>query len=120
MGLRTSHLSELFLTDCVVPADAMLGEPGSGMAIFNTSMRWERSLILAAAVGTMRRQLELCLAHARERMQFGTPIGSFQAVSHRLAEMRLRLQTSHLMLYRVAALLDAGRATDLDAAMTKL
>jgi hypothetical protein len=120
MGLRTSHLSELFLSDCRVAADALLGEPGGGMAIFNSSMRWERSLILAAAVGTMRRQLERCLAYARERVQFKAPIGSFQAVSHPLADMRLRLQTSHLMLYRIAALLDAGTATDLDAAMTKL
>lgn len=120
MGLRTSHLSELFLTDCLVPADSLLGEPGGAMAIFNTSMRWERSLILAAAVGTMRRQLERCVAYARERVQFRAPIGSFQAVSHPLAEMRLRLQTSHSMLYRIAALLDAGAATDLDASMTKL
>lgn len=120
MGLRTSHLSELFLSDCHAPAGALLGEPGGAMAIFNTSMRWERSLILAAAVGTMRRQLERCVAYARERVQFRAPIGSFQAVSHPLAEMRLRLQTSHLMLYRIAALLDAGAATDLDAAMTKL
>jgi alkylation response protein AidB-like acyl-CoA dehydrogenase len=120
MGLRTSHLGELFLDDCRVSADALLGEPGAGMAIFNSSMRWERSLILAAAVGTMRRQLERCVAYARERVQFGAPIGSFQAVSHTLAEMRLRLQTSHLMLYRIAALLDAKAATDLDAAMTKL
>jgi alkylation response protein AidB-like acyl-CoA dehydrogenase len=120
MGLRTSQLGELFLADCHVGADALLGEAGGGMAIFNSSMRWERSLILAAAVGTMRRQLERCVTYARERTQFGAQIGSFQAVSHPLAEMRLRLQTSHLMLYRIAALLDTGAATDLDAAMTKL
>jgi hypothetical protein len=120
MGLRTSHLGELFLSDCRVSADALLGEPGGGMAIFNSSMRWERSLILAAAVGTMRRQLERCVAYARDRVQFRAPIGSFQAVSHPLADMRLRLQTSHLMLYRMAALLDSGTATDADAAMTKL
>jgi alkylation response protein AidB-like acyl-CoA dehydrogenase len=120
MGLRTSHLGELFFGDCHVPDEALLGEPGGGMAIFNSSMRWERSLILAASVGTMRRQLERCVSYARERSQFGAPIGSFQAVSHKLADMRVRLQTSHLMLYRIAALLDAGAATDLDAAMTKL
>jgi alkylation response protein AidB-like acyl-CoA dehydrogenase len=120
MGLRTSHMGELFLNDCLVSADGLLGEPGGGMAIFNSSMRWERSLILAAAVGTMRRQLERCVAYARERVQFRAPIGSFQAVSHPLAEMRMRLQTSHLMLYRIAALLDTAAATDLDAAMTKL
>lgn len=120
MGLRTSHLSELFLDDCEVPAEALLGTPGGGMAIFNTSMRWERSLILAGAVGTMQRQLERCVAYARERHQFGQPIGSFQAVSHRIADMRVRLETAHLMLFRAAALLDAGQATDFDAAMTKL
>jgi hypothetical protein len=120
MGLRTSHLSELFFSDCEVPEDAMLGEPGAGMAIFTSSMRWERSLILASAVGTMRRQLERSLGYARERVQFGQPIGAFQAVSHRLAEMKLRLETAHLMLYRIAALLDAGTATDLDASLTKL
>jgi len=120
MGLRTSHLGELFFNECRLPDDALLGEQGGGMAIFNSSMRWERGLILAASVGTMRRQLERCVAYARERTQFGAPIGSFQAISHRLADMRLRLQTSHLMLYRIAALLDAGTASDLDAAMTKL
>jgi alkylation response protein AidB-like acyl-CoA dehydrogenase len=120
MGLRTSHLSELFFSDCAVPTEALLGEPGGGMAIFNNSMRWERSLILAPAVGTLRRQLERCVAYARERRQFGASIGSFQAVSHRIAGMRLRLETAHLMLYRIAALLEEGSATDLDAAMTKL
>ena len=93
MGLRTSHLGELFFDrlprarrcDCSA-------EPGAGMAIFNTSMRWERSMILAAAVGTMRRQLERCIAYARERDAVRPPIGSFQAVSHPLAEMRLRLR----------------------------
>ena len=54
------------------------------------------------------------------RRQFGQPIAAFQAVSHKLAEMKLRLETSHLLLYRVAALLDQGSATELDAALTKL
>ncbi len=120
MGLRSSHLSELFFSDCEVPAGALLGTPGAGMAIFNTSMRWERSLILAACVGTMERQLERCVRYARERFQFGAPIGSFQAVSHKIVDMKLRLETAHLMLYRMAALLDQGTATDLDAALTKL
>lgn len=120
MGLRTSHLSEIFLADCEVPAGALLGAAGAGMAIFNASMRWERSLILAAAVGTLERQLEACVRYARERVQFGRPIGEFQAVSHRIAEMKLRLETSHLMLYRIASLLDQGTATDLDASLTKL
>jgi alkylation response protein AidB-like acyl-CoA dehydrogenase len=120
MGLRSSHLGELFLSDCELPADALLGDEGAGMVIFNHSMRWERALILAPAVGTMQRQLERCVRYAREREQFGSAIGKFQAVSHPIAEMKLRLESCHLMLGRVAALLDAGEATDLDAAMTKL
>ena len=70
---------------------SLLGSIGAGMAVFNFAMRWERALILAAAVGTMHRQLEQCLAYARERRQFGRSIGSFQAVSHRLVNMKLRL-----------------------------
>jgi L-prolyl-PCP dehydrogenase len=120
MGLRTSHLGELFLSECEVPREALLGSVGAGMAIFTNSMRWERSLILAPAVGTMQRQLERCVAYARERKQFGQQIGAFQAVSHKLADMKLRLETAHLVLYRAAALLDAGTATDLDSALTKL
>jgi alkylation response protein AidB-like acyl-CoA dehydrogenase len=120
MGLRSSPMSEVFLEDCHVGAEALLGERGGGMAAFETSMRWERGLILASAVGTMRRQLERCLEYARERVQFGKPIGSFQAVSHRIVDMRLRFETARLMLYQLAGLLDADRATALDAALTKL
>jgi alkylation response protein AidB-like acyl-CoA dehydrogenase len=120
MGLRSSHLAELFLEDCFVPAGQLLGREGGGMVVFNTAMRWERALILASAAGSMHRQLERCIAYARERTQFGEPIGHFQAVSHRLADMRLRVETARLMLYRMASRLDAGTATDLDAAMTKL
>jgi alkylation response protein AidB-like acyl-CoA dehydrogenase len=120
MGLRSSHMSEVSLAECRVPSDALLGAAGSGMAIFNASMRWERGLILASAVGTMRRQLERSLEYAQAREQFGQPIGSFQAVAHRLVEMRLRLETSRLMLYRFAALLDSNAGGDLDAALTKL
>ena len=120
MGLRTSHMSEVFLADCEVPADGLLASAGAGMAIFNTAMRWERGLILAAAVGTMRRQLERCVSYARERAQFGQPIAGFQAVSHPIAEMKLRLESARLILYRMAQLLDDRAATDLDAALTKL
>jgi alkylation response protein AidB-like acyl-CoA dehydrogenase len=120
MGLRTSPISELFLSDCAVGPEALLGSAGAGMAIFNLAMRWERGLILAAAVGTMHRQLERCLEYARQRIQFGQPIGSFQAVSHRLVDMRLRLETARMMLYRLAEKFDDDTATDLDAAMVKL
>jgi alkylation response protein AidB-like acyl-CoA dehydrogenase len=98
----------------------VLGKPQSGMAIFNHSMRWERTCILASTVGTMRRQLERCIAYARERKQFGKPIGSFQAVAHRIVDMKLRLETARLLLYHVAWLLDRGKPAALESALTKL
>jgi alkylation response protein AidB-like acyl-CoA dehydrogenase len=120
MGLRTSTMSELFLEGCEVPAESMLGQPGAGMAIFNMAMLWERGCILAGAVGAMERQLERCIAYARDRKQFGQPIGKFQAVSHRVADMKVRLETGRLLLYRLASLLERGKATPLDAALAKL
>ena len=120
MGLRTSPMSELFFDDCELPAANMLGKPGAGMMIFQTAMERERSLILASTIGSMERTLERSIGHARERHQFGQPISSFQAVSHRLVEMKLRLETARLLLYRLGWLLENGRPTALDSALVKL
>ena len=92
MGLRTSPMSEIFFSDCRIEESAILGKRGAGLAIFNHSMDWERSFILATAVGTMQRQVDRCVAYAKERRQFGNAIGKYQAVSHRLVEMKLRLK----------------------------
>ena len=120
MGLRTSPMSELFFDGCEVPAEAVLGRPGTGMRVFDYSMTWERGCILASTVGTMERQLERSLEYARERRQFGVPVGTFQAVSHRLVDMKLRLETSRLLVYRLGALIDAGEPAGLESALVKL
>jgi hypothetical protein len=120
MGLRTSPMGEVAFVDCRVPAANRMGQPGAGMAIFNHSMDWERGCILAAAVGTMQRQVERCVAYARERTQFGQPIGKFQAVSHRIVEMKVRLETARLLLYRYGWLKSRGQTTAADSAMVKL
>ncbi len=120
MGLRSSPMSELVFDDCEVGSDAVLGEPGSGMAIFTTSMDWERSFILAPAVGTMQRQLERCIAYARDRRQFGQSIGKFQAVSHRIVDMALRVKAARLVLYELAWTKARRRRTATESAMAKL
>lgn len=120
MGMRTAPMSELFFDDCRLPPDSVLGRVGAGVAVFTKGMETERSLILACTVGTMQRQLERTIEHARTRRQFGTPIGKFQAVSHRIVEMALRLETARLLLHRLGWLTDQGRATALDAALVKL
>jgi alkylation response protein AidB-like acyl-CoA dehydrogenase len=120
MGLRTSPMSELFFENCEVTPERMLGARGAGMAIFNHSMLYERSCILASTVGTMRRQLERSLDYARQRKQFGQPIGSFQAISRMLVDMRLRVETAQLLLYRLGWLLDQKKPATLESALTKL
>lgn len=120
MGLRTAPLGELVLEDCEVGVENRLGAEGNGAAIFRHSMLWERSSILASCVGTMERQLEVCTEYARERKQFGKPIGSFQSVANRLVDMKLRLETSRLLLYRMAWLRAQGQDAATEVAMTKL
>ncbi len=120
MGLRTSPMSELVLQDCFVPEDARLGKEGAGVSVFNSSMEWERSCILAAHVGAMERQIEESVQYARERKQFGQPIGKFQSVSNRVADMKVRLETARLMLYKVAWLKKQGKSAVMEAAIAKL
>jgi alkylation response protein AidB-like acyl-CoA dehydrogenase len=120
MGLRTAPMAEVFLKDCRVPLTARLGREGFGPAVFNCSMAWERASILATCLGTMRRQLEKCIAYARSRKQFGQPIGKFQSVANRIVDMQLRYETARLLLYKVGWLMEQGRSADRDAAMAKL
>jgi alkylation response protein AidB-like acyl-CoA dehydrogenase len=120
MGLRTSPMGEVVLTDCRVPAESRLGPEGAGMAIFNSSMTWERSCILASAVGVMQRQLEECVAYGRARRQFGQPIGKFQAVAGKVADMYLRLEAARLLIYQAAWLGQQGKPALAEAAAAKL
>jgi alkylation response protein AidB-like acyl-CoA dehydrogenase len=120
MGLRTSPMGEVAFDDCRIPADAILATPGAGMAVFNHSMDWERSGILASALGTMQRQLDRSIVYAKERRQFGQQIGKFQAVAHRVVDMKLRLETARLLVYQQAWRKAKGRPTPLDAALVKL
>ncbi len=120
MGLRTSPMGELALTDCVVPASSRLGPEGAGMAVFNSSMEWERSCLFASAIGAMRRQLDQCVKYARSREQFGQPIGKFQGVAGKLADMYVRLEAARLLVYRVAWLKQQGKSAPAEAAAAKL
>ena len=122
MGLRTSPMSELFFEDCVVPEGQLLGKQGNGMAIFNYSIDWERACILASAIGTMERQVETSVAYAKERQQFGQAIGNFQAVSHRIVDMKVRMEAARMLLYRAGWAKEQadGGVTPLESAMAKL
>lgn len=120
MGLRTAPLGELVLQDCFIPEENRLGREGAGVSLFNSSMEWERSCILASQVGAMEHQLEMSVRYARERRQFGQPIGRFQSVGNRVADMKVRLETARLILYKVAWLKKMDRPATMEAAIAKL
>ena len=120
MGLRTSPLGSLTFDNCEIPGDALLGTEGAGAAMFNEMMEWERSFILAGHVGSMARQLSKTVEYARNRRQFGRPIGDFQSVSNRIADMRVRLEVSRLLLYKAAWLKADGKRATVESAIANL
>lgn len=120
LGLRTSPMAEVILEDCFLPEANRLGPEGAGAKIFNSSMEWERACILASHLGAMERQLEICIAYARQRQQFGQAIGKFQSVSNRIVDMKVRLETARLLIYKVAWLKQQGKPGAQEAALAKL
>lgn len=120
MGLRTSPVGELVFDDAQVPDDAILGAVGGGSSVFTTAMEWERTLLVAAHVGTIERLLETSIAYARTRTQFGQAIGKYQAVSHRIADMKVQLEAARLLTYRAASRLGVSRGAAMDASIAKL
>jgi alkylation response protein AidB-like acyl-CoA dehydrogenase len=120
MGLRTAPMSDLYFEDCFVPEENRLGPEGAGVSLSTSSLEWERCCILASQLGAMERQLEKAIDYARERKQFGQEIGKFQSVANRIVDMKLRLETSRLLLYKVAWLKMNGESAMTEAALLKL
>jgi alkylation response protein AidB-like acyl-CoA dehydrogenase len=120
MGLRTSPMAEVVFEDCRIPVGQRLGREGRGAAVFECSMEWERGCILASCLGVMSRQLQECLDYARNRKQFGKPIGKFQSVANRLVDMKVRIDTCRPLVYRIGALKDAKQDATVEAAVAKL
>lgn len=120
LGLRTCPLGEIILNNCEVPEKNRLGKEGAGSAIFNSEMELERSCLFASHLGAMERELELCVSHARTRKQFGKPIGQYQSISHKIADMRMRIELSRLILYKVAWMKSQGKRAPVESAISKL
>lgn len=120
MGLRTAPMSELILEDCKVPIENRLGKEGNGAAIFDDTAEWERGCILASLLGSMERQLEQCVRFSRERKQFGKSIGKFQSIANKIVDMKVRMETSRLLLYNVAWTKQTRGKATMEAALAKL
>ena len=120
MGLRTTPFADVTFENVRVGRDAVVGSLGSGAAIFSNAMEAERAFVLAFQIGAMERQLDEAVRFGRERKQFDQPIGDFQAVAHRLADMKLRHDNSRLQLYRSAMLFTLGQPSMEAAALAKI
>jgi acyl-CoA dehydrogenase len=117
---RGYHQCELTFTDCRVPGSARLGEEGRGLELMGQWLGTSRLTVAATSVGRARRVLEAATQWAAGRRQFGQPIGRFQGVGFRLADMATELEAAELLTLRAAARLDHGVMTDADAAMAKV
>ena len=120
MGLRTSPLSELFFDDCRVPVGNVIGRVGAGFMVLDHVMKREILFSFITNVGEMRHRLDTCVAYVKERTAFGQPIGSYQAIQHKLVDMLVKLETARKWLYDVAEMLVAGKAVTTEMAIAKL
>ena len=120
LGHRAIGTTQVFYTDVKVPASAILGKIGDGWRALDTCLWYERLCLSAARTGAAQAAFEGALEYAKTREQFGKPIGKFQAISHKLADMKVMLDISRMLVYRFAWLVCEGRATRSDAAVIKL
>jgi len=119
-GLVGCGLGQIVYRDVRIPPEQMLGHGGSGGMVFQGSIERERACIFGFVLGAMQRELEMAVAYANHRRVGGQPIAAHQAVSHRIADMAVRLEAARLMLYQVTEQKAAGRRAPRLAAMTKL
>jgi alkylation response protein AidB-like acyl-CoA dehydrogenase len=119
MGLRTAGLAPVAFDATPIGAESVVGRPGAGLAVFQIAMTYERALILAFRLGAMAAELKDSVAFVRARRLGDTPIAKHQAVAHRVARMKLRLETARLLTYRAAWALDQGQRAQADAALAK-
>lgn len=120
LGQRAIGTTQVFYADVKVPASAVLGEVDGGWEAVDAYLGYERLCLSAARTGAAAAAFEYALDYAKNRKQFGRPIGGFQAISHKLADMKVMLDISRMLVYRFAWLMAQGRATRHDAALVKL
>ena len=121
MGVRSSQTSELVFNDCEIPLKNLLGKEGEGFLMAMQTVEWDRSALLSPFIGSAAFLLKKCAGYAKGRVQFGRPIGQFQAIKHKLADIRIFGEAARALIYRVAWCKDQGRSLNhLEASVAKL
>jgi isovaleryl-CoA dehydrogenase len=116
MGMRGSDTAELVFEDCEVPVENVLGPENGGAGVLMSGLDYERAVLAAGPLGIMQACLDVVLPYVRERKQFGRPIGSFQLMQGKVADMYVALNSARAYVYAVARACDGGRTTRFDAA----
>ncbi|MBY8828555.1 isovaleryl-CoA dehydrogenase [Hephaestia sp. CMS5P-6] len=116
MGMRGSDTAELVFEDCEVPAENVMGPVNGGVGVLMSGLDYERAVLSAGPLGIMQACLDVVLPYVRERKQFGKPIGSFQLIQAKVADMYVALNSARAYVYAVARACDMGKTTRFDAA----
>ena len=116
MGMRGSPTAELVFNDCEVPEANVMGPVGGGVGVLMSGLDYERAVLAAIQLGIMQACLDVVIPFVRERKQFGKPIGSFQLMQGKIADMYVALNSARAYVYAVAKACDAGKTTRFDAA----
>jgi alkylation response protein AidB-like acyl-CoA dehydrogenase len=121
LGVRSSTTSELVLDDVEIPAENILGNEGEGFMIALGALEWDRSALLAPFVGAFQKALNDCARYSLDRKQFGRPIAEFEAIKHKLADLKVFVEAARMLVYRIAWNKDQGRPLNhLEASVAKL
>jgi isovaleryl-CoA dehydrogenase len=116
MGMRGSPTAELIFDDCEVPEENVMGPLNGGVGVLMSGLDYERTVLAGIQLGIMQACLDVVLPYVRERKQFGQPIGSFQLIQAKVADMYVALNSARAYVYQVAKACDAGKTTRFDAA----
>ena len=116
MGMRGSDTSELIFEDCEVPEENIIGPINAGVGVLMSGLDYERAVLAGGPLGIMQACLDVVLPYVRERKQFGRPIGAFQLMQGKIADMYVALNSARAYVYAVAKACDADRTTRFDAA----
>jgi alkylation response protein AidB-like acyl-CoA dehydrogenase len=119
MGLRTCSIGEVLLENIEINENSLLGHEGAGMGIFTTAMDWERIGLASTYIGTMQRLFEMSLSYSKNRVQGGKNIGKYQAVSHKIAEMKTLITSCRLLVLDASKELGIERSVSEKASMCK-
>lgn len=120
MGLRTAPLCEIYFDNCQIRPDQLLGKEGQGFAIFNYVMKWEVLCSFAINIGEMEYLLNRCIEFSKIRKRYGKPLSEFQAISHKIADIKIALESSRALLYQAGQRFQQGKNATVDIAIAKI